>query len=136
MALGAEVPDTIASVACAKSGHGPSAVSNCLNSQIINLLIGLGLPYLIHDISGRSLHLGAAGSTETFIAALLAVLVVAFLMCTIGQQKLLGKEQPSMTIDNAAIMFSLYAVLIVSVSVWALEYEKTHRVGRPFAGAL
>ena len=123
VALGAEVPDTIASIACAKGGHGPSAVSNCLNSQIINLLIGLGLPYLIHNIMTHSVHLGDAGSTETFIAALLAVLVVAFLMCTIGQQKLLGKDQPSLTVDNAALLLSLYTVLIVSVSIWAVMIE-------------
>merc|ERR1711871_418095 len=76
IALGAEIPDCVASMALAKKGEGPAAISNCLNSQIINLLVGLGLPYLIYDIvHGHALHLGKAGTTQVFIGALLSGIV-------------------------------------------------------------
>ena len=47
LAWGAQVPDMLASVAMAKKGLGPGAVANAVGSQIINVFIGLGLPYAI-----------------------------------------------------------------------------------------
>ena len=52
IAIGAEIPDTIQSVTMAKRGYGSMAVSNALGSQIINILIGLGLPWLLVDSFG------------------------------------------------------------------------------------
>ena len=47
LAWGAQVPDCLASVSMAKKGLGPGAVANAVGSQIINVFIGLGLPYAI-----------------------------------------------------------------------------------------
>eukprot|EP00944_MAST-04C_sp_MAST-4C-sp1_P007232 g7232.t1 len=52
IAIGAEIPDTIQSVTMAKRGYGSMAVSNAIGSQIINILIGLGLPWLLVDAFG------------------------------------------------------------------------------------
>ena len=54
IAVGAEIPDTIQSVTVAKRGYGSMAVSNSTGSQIINILIGLGLPWLLTNLSGRT----------------------------------------------------------------------------------
>ncbi len=43
--MGAEVPDTFASVSVARRGYGSMALANALGSQITNILLGLGLPY-------------------------------------------------------------------------------------------
>uniref|UniRef100_A0A7S2GP88 Sodium/calcium exchanger membrane region domain-containing protein n=1 Tax=Haptolina brevifila TaxID=156173 RepID=A0A7S2GP88_9EUKA len=53
IAIGAEIPDTIQSVTVAKRGYGSMAVSNSTGSQIINILIGLGVPWAIMNMSGR-----------------------------------------------------------------------------------
>ena len=53
IAVGAEIPDTIQSVTMAKRGYGSMAVSNALGSQIINILIGLGLPWFLVDSLGN-----------------------------------------------------------------------------------
>eukprot|EP00511_Aplanochytrium_stocchinoi_P011973 CAMPEP_0204876152 /NCGR_PEP_ID=MMETSP1348-20121228/47473_1 /ASSEMBLY_ACC=CAM_ASM_000700 /TAXON_ID=215587 /ORGANISM="Aplanochytrium stocchinoi, Strain GSBS06" /LENGTH=375 /DNA_ID=CAMNT_0052032873 /DNA_START=98 /DNA_END=1222 /DNA_ORIENTATION=+ len=45
VALGAEIPDTIQSVTVARRGYGSMAVSNAIGSQILNICIGLGLPW-------------------------------------------------------------------------------------------
>ena len=47
LAWGAQVPDCLASLSMAKKGLGPGAVANAVGSQIINVFIGLGLPYAI-----------------------------------------------------------------------------------------
>ena len=49
LAWGAQVPDCLASVSMAKKGLGPGAVANAVGSQIINVFIGLGLPYAIGE---------------------------------------------------------------------------------------
>ena len=47
LAWGAQVPDCLASIAMAKKGLGPGAVANAIGSQIINVFIGLGVPFAI-----------------------------------------------------------------------------------------
>ena len=53
VSVGAEIPDTIASVTVAKRGYGSLATSNCMASQITNIALGLGMPWLISNIAGR-----------------------------------------------------------------------------------
>ena len=54
IAIGAEIPDTIQSVTVAKRGYGSMAVSNSTGSQIINILIGLGVPWLMTNAAGMT----------------------------------------------------------------------------------
>lgn len=56
IAVGAEIPDTIQSVTVAKRGYGSMAVSNSTGSQIINILIGLGLPWFISNLAGKKVR--------------------------------------------------------------------------------
>ena len=57
VAIGAEIPDTIQSVTVARRGYGSMAVSNSCGSQIINILIGLGLPWAITNATGSDIVL-------------------------------------------------------------------------------
>jgi len=52
IAVGAQIPDTLAAVAFAKRGHGSMAVASAVGSQVINVLIGLGLPWLLATSAG------------------------------------------------------------------------------------
>ena len=61
VAIGAEIPDTIQSVTVARRGYGSMAVSNSTGSQIINILIGLGLPWLIRNMAGQKFHVTGVG---------------------------------------------------------------------------
>merc|ERR1719474_1970550 len=54
IAVGAEIPDTIESVTMARKAYGSMAVSNCQGTQVINIGIGLGLPWLMTNVSGRT----------------------------------------------------------------------------------
>ena len=57
VAIGAEIPDTIQSVAVARRGYGSMAVSNSCGSQIINILVGLGLPWFITNSAGSAIEI-------------------------------------------------------------------------------
>jgi len=61
IAIGAEIPDTIQSVTVARRGYGSMAVSNSTGSQIINILIGLGMPWLFSNLAGRQIAIPTAG---------------------------------------------------------------------------
>ncbi|KAK8814303.1 hypothetical protein WA158_008165 [Blastocystis sp. Blastoise] len=47
IAWGSAVPDTIQAINVAKKGLGSMAVASCIGSLIINIGVGMGLPYLI-----------------------------------------------------------------------------------------
>jgi len=47
LAAGTSIPDLLASIAVAKQGRGDMAVSNAVGSNVFDILIGLGLPWLI-----------------------------------------------------------------------------------------
>jgi Ca2+/Na+ antiporter len=61
IAIGAEIPDTIQSVTVARRGYGSMAVSNSTGSQIINILIGLGLPWSISNMAGLTVPVPGVG---------------------------------------------------------------------------
>jgi sodium/potassium/calcium exchanger 3 len=87
ISIGAEIPDAIQSVTVAKRGYGSMAVSNAIGSQIINILIGLGLPWLLTNLTGTCIRLYAHkalqaasffqfGIVFTFLSLLLGIALV------------------------------------------------------------
>lgn len=56
LAVGTSVPDMISSVIVAKQGRAGMAVSNAIGSNIFDIFIGLGLPWLIKTfVSGKAI---------------------------------------------------------------------------------
>ena len=52
------VKDAISSILVAKSGHGDMAVSNAVGSNVFDINLGLGLPFLVNSIAtGKPVHL-------------------------------------------------------------------------------
>lgn len=50
MACGASVPDALASIIVAKHGNGRMSISNCIGSNIFDILLGLGLPWMMKTL--------------------------------------------------------------------------------------
>jgi Ca2+/Na+ antiporter len=46
IAAGTSVPDALSSILVAKNGQGDMAVANVLGSNVFNIFMGLGLPWL------------------------------------------------------------------------------------------
>ena len=51
IAAGTSVPDALSSVLVAKMGQGNMAVANVLGSNVFNIFLGLGLPWMVKAIS-------------------------------------------------------------------------------------
>ncbi len=86
LAGGTSVPDMFASIVVAKQGRGEMAISNAVGSNIFDILIGLGLPWLIAmGVQGTAVVVDATGLwTSTMV--LLGTVVVLFIFLTTGQQ--------------------------------------------------
>jgi len=60
LAAGTSVPDAIGSLIVAKNGQGDMAVSNAIGSNVFDILLGLGIPWMLNGlIYGTRLHVDA-----------------------------------------------------------------------------
>ena len=75
IAAGTSVPDALSSILVAQNGQGDMAVANVLGSNIFNIFLGLGLPWLIKTaIDQKPLAIETAGLELSILILLLYVL--------------------------------------------------------------
>lgn len=78
LAAGTSVPDMIASISVARDGHGDMAAANAVGSNTFDILLGLGLPWLIACWMGTEIHVPAAQILESLV--ILSVCLVLYLV--------------------------------------------------------
>ena len=90
LAFGTSVPDVLSSINVARKGKGDMAVANAVGSNIFDILIGLGVPWLIVLLVGTS-HIPVV--TENLISSviLLFATVVALLFLLIAKRWEIGR---------------------------------------------
>jgi Ca2+/Na+ antiporter len=111
VAIGAEIPDTIQSVTVAQKGYGSMAVSNSMGSQICNILFGLGLPWLLANLSGKEVTVHDP-ETLLFTAYLLASLVVVSCGTLLGMALLQCKGKAELTQSKGHFFLIMYVVAL------------------------
>jgi len=106
LAAGTSVPDLFASVVVARKGRGDMAVANAIGSNVFDILIGLGLPWLLVLIfQGGAITIGTADLlTSTFLLVGTVALLFAFL--TTGHK---------LTRREGAILVLVYAIYVLWV---------------------
>ncbi len=88
LAVGTSVPDLLASLVSAKQGRGDMAVSNAIGSNIFDILVGLGLVWVvIISITGHNIPIGK-GTFDGSIVLLLGTVVLLFVTLILGRWKL------------------------------------------------
>jgi Ca2+/Na+ antiporter len=94
VAIGAEIPDGVNSVTISRRGFGDMAISACLGAQVINICLGLGLPWIIMTISGGTIPIS---STSFFVHEATIVLLIAVVLfvivATSGKQTFPGSDR-------------------------------------------
>jgi len=116
VSLGAEIPDTIESVSVARKGYGSMAVANCQGTQVINIALGLGVPWLL--ICGSS---EITLSKDLLIAAFIQVgVVVCNLSLLLGVAICTGKDKARLDRKKAGFLYATYttAIAIFIVVMW------------------
>lgn len=106
IAAGTSAPDLIASIDVAEDGRGTMAISNAVGSNIFDVLVGLGVPWLITIIAtGHMVVVGTEGLIESiFLLSVTVILLFIFLYT--------GKK---LTRTEGLILLGTYVVYVVYV---------------------
>jgi len=79
LAAGTSVPDMIASISVAKAGFADMAAANAVGSNTFDILLGLGLPWLLRCADGTEIEVPVTELRESIVilvAALIAYVVL------------------------------------------------------------
>eukprot|EP00300_Choanocystis_sp_HF-7_P007882 c15561_g1_i1.p1 GENE.c15561_g1_i1~~c15561_g1_i1.p1 ORF type:complete len:437 (+),score=103.73 c15561_g1_i1:27-1313(+) len=82
VAIGAEIPDMIQSVTVAQKGYGSMAVAGCFGSQITNVCVGLGVPWLLAGAAFGNVKVSGRREIERamyFLGAIVGITAVLLL---------------------------------------------------------
>ena len=83
LAAGTSIPDLFASVTVARQGRGEMAISNAVGSNIFDILIGLGLPWLLAlAFLGDNITIGTEGLWTSALVLLGTVLLLFVFLTT------------------------------------------------------
>ena len=105
LAAGTSAPDLISSIEVARDGRGGMAVANAIGSNIFDIFIGLGFPWLLALLLGgmAAVHVGSDGLWMS-IGILVATTVVLYTLLQ-SQRRLSRRE--------GWVLLALYAAYVV-----------------------
>lgn len=105
LAGGTSLPDMISSVVVARQGRGDMAVSNAIGSNIFDILIGLGLPWVIAMATGDAVHVGT-GNLVTSTIVLAGSVAVLYLFMLTGRK--LSRSEGIVCV----VLYSVYVIWV------------------------
>ena len=84
VAIGTSVPDLISSIIVAKEGRGDMAISNAVGSNIFDILIGLGLPWIFIILTTKAVNIAVSSgnlitSTVILLGTVFLILITLFI---------------------------------------------------------
>jgi len=112
LAAGTSVPDMLASLIVNKQGEGDAAVSNSLGSNVFDILLGLGLPWLLYAAINEPVDVTSDGLVVS-VAILFGVLLIVILSIALPGWKL-GRP-------HAVLFVLLYVAFVVFNLSWTPE---------------
>jgi K+-dependent Na+/Ca+ exchanger-like protein len=108
VAAGTSIPDLLSSMAVAKQGRGDMAISNGIGSNIFDILIGLGLPWVVVLAGGQSQVMVSTDNLLASIFLLFATVIVVFTLLVL-RKWILGNRAGWLLIA----MYVLYLVYTI-----------------------
>lgn len=109
LAAGTSIPDAFASMGAAKRGQGDMAVSNALGSNIFDILLGLGFPWLLALLMGKPIVFLGVNRLLYWVAILMTVLVAFMLAVVSTGWKLGSRLGGGLSVMYASyVLFALY----------------------------
>jgi Ca2+/Na+ antiporter len=117
LAAGTSVPDALGSIAVAKQGEGDMAVANAFGSNVFDILLGLGVPWLISTtaMQRKVVFPGAGGQLIEWILILTAILVL-FLGSLIANKWKLNRQM-------GFCLMGLYVVYVIVALIRAFALK-------------
>jgi Ca2+/Na+ antiporter len=113
LAAGTSVPDLISSLIVSKDGRCDMAISNAVGSNIFDILLGLGLPWILAiALFGENIIVDNANLSSSIILLFATVVCIFFLF--VFQKWKLGRK-------SGLFLILLYVSYIVWLIVDALK---------------
>ncbi len=109
LAAGTSIPDMISSIVVAKQGRGDMAISNAIGSNIFDILIGLGLPWMVIIIISGDTVLVVRENLLSSVFLLFATVIAIFFLLFLRNWKI-GRRSGYILI----FMYVLYLVWAIS----------------------
>lgn len=116
LAAGTSVPDALASVAVARKGLADMAVSNAIGSNVFDILLGLGMPWLIGTIVYKEaipVTVKPVGQVVIPIAILFFIIVLLVTILAFTGWKL--SKMLGISLFTLYVVFIMYSLLDVYV---------------------
>jgi len=105
LAAGTSIPDAFASIAAARKGEADMAVSNALGSNIFDILVGLGLPWLVALVMGKPIVFLGVNRLLYWVVGLIVVLAAFMAVVVAGNWKLSYRVGVSLTVLYVCYVF-------------------------------
>ncbi len=113
LAAGTSIPDLVSSIIVAKKGRGGMAVSNAVGSNTFDILVGLGLPWMIFILwRGQAVEVSVENLSAS--TTLLFGTVLALFSILIAQKFKIGRKIGIFLIMTY-VAYVIYAVLSATV---------------------
>ena len=115
-AVGAEIPDTIQSVAMARRGYGSMAVSNAIGSQVLNICMGLGLPWMCASFSlPKDDYFRVTDHANLQVVAFFQFgAVTANFVTLLGVAVYRGANKATLSTNKGYLLLTCYVIVIIS----------------------
>jgi len=125
IALGAQIPDIMNSIALSRSGFFDAAMANAIGSQVINVSIGIGLPMTISCLLFGGEVLIAKGSAQSLslLAMLLLVIIIVYIVMTLPLANFLRCKFSQTTTLNRGGSTILIICFFVSHAIYITKNE-------------
>ncbi|MDE2952033.1 MAG: calcium/sodium antiporter [Chloroflexota bacterium] len=109
LAAGTSAPDLISSIDVARAGRGGMAVANAIGSNIFDIFIGLGFPWVLAILLGSmaSIHVGADGLWMS-IGILVATTIILYVL--LQSQRMLSRRE-GVALLALYLVYVLYTLL-------------------------
>jgi len=119
LAAGTSVPDALGSIAVAKEGEGDMAVSNAIGSNVFDICMGLGLPWVIATaIDGKGRTIKASVENIGASVGILVGIVVALYASLLAQKDKETGKRFVLTRTVGYILFATYFAFLIFEFVW------------------
>ena len=119
VAVGAQIPDTVQAIAVAKRGFGSMAVASAIGSQVMNILIGLGLPWTISTCYGMPIVVPDEPELATMVY-LEVVCVLTYVVVVMAPTVFTWGRFGRATLDRPQgyVLFAAYALVAAAYLAW------------------
>jgi sodium/potassium/calcium exchanger 4 len=116
LAAGTSIPDALSSISVAKDGFADMAVANAVGSNVFDIWLGLGLPWLCY-LSWQTPNYILVSTTELLPSSLILLAVLVFYISTVAMRGFTLSKQMGYIYLGMYGIYAFYNILVV----WVLD---------------